>query len=210
VTIHQLIEHYGALGVGLGGAIEGETAVVIGGAIARQGLFSPWWAALAAFVGAWVSCQLFFLVGRSQRESRFVHRVIDKPVFVRALKMIDRHPRLFCFGFRFIYGFRVAGPIAISMSHVRARDFGWLQALSAAIWGPGLVWLGFAFGKTIVRVVKLLLTPQHALIAAAVVIVALLGWLQWRRKRGRDAARNRALAEQDIAGQSAATEVCGD
>ncbi|MCA1654551.1 MAG: DedA family protein [Sphingomicrobium sp.] len=187
-TIHQLIEHYGALGVALGGAIEGESAVVIGGAIAREGLFSVWWATLAAFVGAWTSCQLFFLVGRSQRESRWVHKVTDKPVFARALRMIDRHPRLFCFGFRFIYGFRVAGPIAISQSHVRARDFAWLQMLSAAIWGPGLVWLGYAFGKTIVRIVWLLLTPEHALIAAAVGIAAVLGWLQWRRRRAFRAA----------------------
>ena len=186
-TIHHLIEQYGALGVGLGGAIEGEGAVVVGGAMAREGLINPWSAALAAFIGAWLSCQLFFLVGRSQRDHRLVHRLTEKPLFARALRMIDRHPRLFCFGFRFIYGFRVIGPIAISMSHVRARDFAWLQLLSAAIWGPGLVLLGYSFGKVIVEVVKMLLTPGHALIAAALTIVALLGWLQWRR---RQAARN--------------------
>ncbi|WP_309610632.1 DedA family protein [Sphingomonas sp.] len=182
-TIHHLIEHYGALGVGLGGGIEGESAVVIGGAMAREGLINPWSAALAAFIGAWISCQLFFLVGRSQRDHRMVHRITEKPLFARALRMIDRHPRLFCFGFRFIYGFRVMGPIAISMSHVRARDFAWLQMLSAAIWGPGLVLLGYSFGKVIVEVVKMLLTPAHALIAAALTILVLLGWLQWRRRR---------------------------
>ncbi|MEO6248315.1 MAG: DedA family protein [Sphingomicrobium sp.] len=183
LDLHQMIEQFGALGVGLGGAIEGESAVVIGGAIARQGLFSPWWAALAAFIGAWASCQLFFLVGRTQRDHRFVHKIIDKPLFARALKMIERHPRLFCFGFRFIYGFRVVGPVAISMSHVRARDFALLQLFSAAIWGPGLVWLGYAFGKQIRRVVELLLTPQNAVIAAIVGSIAILGWLQWRRGR---------------------------
>ena len=182
-TIHHLIEQYGAFGVGLGGGIEGESAVVIGGAMAREGLINPWWAALAAFVGAWVSCQIFFLVGRSQRDHRMVHRITEKPLFARALKMIDRHPRLFCFGFRFIYGFRVMGPIAISMSHIRARDFAWLQMLSAAIWGPGLVLLGYSFGKVIVKLVWMLLTPTHALIAAALVIIALLGWVQWRRRR---------------------------
>ena len=192
--LHQLIEHYGALGVGLGGAIEGESAVVIGGAIARQGLFNPWWAALAAFIGAWVSCQLFFLAGRTQRERKFVHKIVDKPLFARALKMIDRHPRLFCFGFRFIYGFRVVGPVAISMSHVRARDFALLQLFSAAIWGPGLVWLGYAFGKELMGLVRLLFTPLHAAIAAAVGICLVLAWMQWRRRR---ALRMRAQAEAD-------------
>ena len=197
-VLHHLIEQYGALGVGLGGAVEGESAVVIGGAMARAGLINVWWATLAAFVGAWTSCQLFFLVGRSQRDSRLVHRITQKPVFARALKMIDRHPRLFCFGFRFIYGFRVAGPVAISMSHVRARDFAWLQMLSAAIWGPGLVWLGYAFGKTLVRLVKLLLTPLNATVAAAAVTVLVLGWLQWRRTRAR-AALVRDAAESSAA-----------
>ena len=182
-TIHHMIEQYGALGVGLGGAIEGEGAVVVGGAMAREGLINPWSAALAAFIGGWLSCQLFFLVGRSQRDHRLIHRLTEKPLFARALRMIDRHPRLFCFGFRFIYGFRVIGPIAISMSHVRARDFAWLQLLSAAIWGPGLVLLGYSFGKVIVKLVWMLLTPAHALIAAALTILALLGWLQWRRRR---------------------------
>ncbi|WP_395000762.1 DedA family protein [Sphingomonas sp.] len=183
MSFHQLIEQYGALGVGLGGAIEGEGAVIIGGAISRTGAFSPWWAALAAFVGAWVSCQLFFIVGRTQRDHRLVHKIIDKPVFARALMMIDRHPRLFCFGFRFIYGFRVAGPVAISMSHVRARDFALLQLFSAAIWGPGLVLIGWSFGSQIVHLAKLLLTPWNAMIAAAVGIVAVLAWMQWRRQR---------------------------
>ena len=192
-TIHHLIEQYGALGVGLGGAIEGEGAVVVGGAMAREGLINPWSAALAAFIGGWLSCQLFFLVGRSQRDHRLIHRLTEKPLFARALRMIDRHPRLFCLGFRFIYGFRVIGPIAISLSHVRARDFAWLQLLSAAIWGPGLVLLGYSFGKVIVKLVWMLLTPAHALIAAALTILALLGWLQWRRRRAaRDVDPERA------------------
>lgn len=198
--LHQLIERFGAIGVGLGGAIEGEGAVIIGGAISRTGAFSPWWAALAAFVGAWVSCQLFFLVGRTQRDHRLVHKIIDKPVFARALMMIDRHPRLFCFGFRFIYGFRVAGPVAISMSHVRARDFALLQLFSAAIWGPGLVWLGYAFGKEIVEIVKLLLTPVNAAIAAAIGIALVLAWMQWRRQR---VMRERYLARVDAENEAA-------
>jgi membrane protein DedA with SNARE-associated domain len=198
--LHQLIERFGAIGVGLGGAIEGESAVVIGGAIARTGAFSPWWAALAAFVGAWASCQLFFLVGRSQRDHRMVHSIVEKPVFARALGMIERHPRLFCFGFRFIYGFRVAGPVAISMSHIRARDFALLQMLSAAIWGPGLVWLGYAFGKQIMGIVKLLLTPANALLAAVLGMTALLLFVEWRRRR---VMRARYLARVEAEGEAA-------
>ena len=200
--LHQIIERFGALGVGLGGAIEGESAVVIGGAIARTGAFSPWWAALAAFVGAWLSCQLFFFVGRSQRDHRLVHRIVEKPVFARALGMIERHPRLFCFGFRFIYGFRVAGPVAISMSHIRARDFALLQMLSAAIWGPGLVWLGYEFGRQIMGIVKLLLTPANALLAAVLGITALLLFVEWRRRRVmRERHLARIRAEDDSAEQ---------
>ena len=183
LDLHHLIERFGAIGVGLGGAIEGESAVVIGGAIARHGLFNPWTAAFAAFIGAFLSCQLFFHVGRSQREHRLVQRITEKPVFARALMLIERHPRLFCFGFRFIYGFRIAGPVAISMSRVKARDFALLQLASAAIWGPGLVWLGYTFGRQIVWLVKLLLTPANAVIAAAAGIGLLLGWLEWRRRQ---------------------------
>ena len=205
MSLHQLIQHYGAIGVGLGGAIEGESAVVIGGAIARTGAFSPWWAALAAFIGAFVSCQTFFLVGRSQRDHKLVHRIVEKPVFARALGMIERHPRLFCFGFRFIYGFRVVGPLAISMSHVRARDFAVLQLFSAMIWGPGLVWLGYAFGTQIVGIVRLLLTPAHALLAAMLGMTALLLFVEWRRRRVLHARYLSRIDDENAAAEEQAT-----
>ena len=205
MSLHQLIQYYGAIGVGLGGAIEGESAVVIGGAIARTGAFSPWWAALAAFIGAFVSCQTFFLVGRSQRDHKLVHRIVEKPVFARALGMIERHPRLFCFGFRFIYGFRVVGPLAISMSHVRARDFAVLQLFSAMIWGPGLVWLGYAFGTQIVGIVRLLLTPAHALLAAMLGMTALLLFVEWRRRRVLHARYLSRIDDENAAAEEQAT-----
>src|SRR4051812_3894335 len=108
----QLIHRFGALGVGLGAGLEGETAVVLGGLLARHGAFAPLAAALAAWLGSFAADQIFFGLGRSQRDGKLVRRVSARPAFRRALTFVERHPLLFCLGFRFVYGFRVAGPVA--------------------------------------------------------------------------------------------------
>jgi membrane protein DedA with SNARE-associated domain len=63
-SLAGLIHHLGAIGVGLGAGLEGETAVVVGGIAAHHGLFSPFAAWIAAWWGSFTADQCFFLVGR--------------------------------------------------------------------------------------------------------------------------------------------------
>lgn len=187
----HLMHEFGVLGVALGAGLEGETAVVIGGILARHGLFEPVPAAVAAALGSFIADQLFFFLGRTQRERAFVLKVRKKPVFEKALSLIDRHPLLFCFFFRFVYGFRVAGPIGIGVSAVPARLFVTLNALSAAIWASFFIWLGYTFGRHVERLLQAILTPAHLTVALAV--AALLGGLAWLwHRRRREALTNKA------------------
>lgn len=185
--MHHLIGHLihtlGVFGVALAAGLEGETAVVIGGALARHGLFPMPAAAVAAALGSFVADQIFFALGRGGREGRLVQRVRAKPVFARALTLIERHPVAFCLAFRFVYGFRVAGPVAIGVSAVPTRTFVALNLLSASVWGALFTWLGWRFGRAFERVVAMLLTPAHIAAAIAVVALALLAFLLWRRRR---------------------------
>lgn len=85
--------------MGLGAGLEGETAVMIGSAIARHGLFRPAAAAAAAWMGSFLADQLFFGLARSQRDNRYVQRVNQKRAFTRALGFVDRHPIGFAWPF---------------------------------------------------------------------------------------------------------------
>ena len=185
---HDLISRFGPLGVGLGAGLEGETAVLIGGMIARQGMFSPEAAAIAAWAGSFAADQLFFGLGRLHRNSRYVHRLVQRPAFTRALDLISRHPIHFCFGFRFVYGFRVAGPVAIGVSHVPARLFLLLNCLSAAVWASVFTALGYSFGILAEQYAERLLSPGNLVIALLVAIIGVATIHRWHvRKRSAEA-----------------------
>lgn len=179
----QLIHRFGAIGVGLGAGLEGEAAVVLGGLLARHGAFAPLAAAIAAWLGSFAADQIFFTLGRSQRDGKFVGRVAARPAFRRALDFIHRHPLLFCLAFRFVYGFRVAGPVAIGVSRIPARLFLLLNCLSAAVWAAIFTSLGYHFGLQVERLLKSLLTPGNAILLFAAVITMLLCLYAWHSRR---------------------------
>ncbi|MBA3896324.1 MAG: DedA family protein [Sphingomonadaceae bacterium] len=184
-TLATLIHHYGVLGVALGAGFEREAAVITGGVLARHGAFNPIGTAIAAWLGSFAADQVFFALGRSQRDSRFVARVARKAAFNRALAAIERHPVAFCIAFRFVYGFRVAGPVAIGVSHVPARLFLLLNSVSAALWAALFTALGYCLGATFERALRGLLTPAHLAIAVVAAAVLLAAAHLWRQQAAR-------------------------
>ena len=74
--LFRLVHGFGAVGVGLGAGLEGETAVVLGGLAARHGAFSPVAAVLAAWLGAFLADQIFF-----GPQFKVFGKVIDDPYF---------------------------------------------------------------------------------------------------------------------------------
>jgi len=167
-----LIHRLGPLGVGLGAALEGETAVVIGGALARHGLFHPVAGGLAAWAGSFLADQVVFWVSRRERRRPFVRRLTEKPAVVRAFELIERWPRLFSFGFRFLYGFRIAGPAAAGLSTIPARLFLVLNALSAALWASLFTFAGYRFGPAVVHALRRLLYVPHLGVELAIFALA--------------------------------------
>ena len=63
-TLHSLIEQYGLIAVFVGCLAEGETAAIVAGFFAHQGVFVPWQAFVAVFLGAFGGDAAFFLCGR--------------------------------------------------------------------------------------------------------------------------------------------------
>ncbi len=182
LTLSSLVSRYGIFGVALGAGLEGEAAVVTGGILASHSLFNPFAAAFAAWAGSLIADQIFFVLGRSQRNGRFVTNVSKKAVFTRALTFIDRYPVAFCFTFRFVYGFRVAGPVAIGVSHVPARQFFGLNCASAALWAAIFTTLGYRFGPRLERAVHAFFTPTILFVMGSAALL-LIGGIYFQRRR---------------------------
>lgn len=180
-SVNQWIEQYGVLGVFLTAAAEGEIGVLIGGAMAHLGRLSPVMVALAAWTGSFISTQAFFHIGRSQRDGRWVRRIKRRRAFAKTMKWIEKRPHLFCFFYRFVYGFRVVGPIGISLSKVDAKTFALINLISALLWGIGATALGWWAGPTVFEKLGQWFDWRDAMIAGIIAATALLAFLAWRR-----------------------------
>ncbi len=184
MSIESFITQYGLAAIFLGAGFEGETSVVTGGLLAHQHLLPLLGTGIAAATGSFAADQLFFLIGRRYRDTARIRRMTGRPAFAKALGTLDRHPTAFILGFRFLYGLRTISPIAIGTSHVPARTFVVLNAISATVWATLFTAIGYMFGD---RVLALLggnkLVGIAILIGAvAAIFVGLRLWTRYRAK----------------------------
>ena len=163
-----------------GAAFEGQTAVIAGGVIARNGAISPLLAVSAAAFGSGVLDYVLFVLGRSFRETGFVRRVSRKPAFAKALGLIERYPVGFILSFRFLYGLRAAGPVAVGVTQVSTPLFALLNAIGAAVWAAVFVGLGYLFGPAVMSVFNGMLAHAAPVAIGAAVVVVLGGLAVWR------------------------------
>jgi membrane protein DedA with SNARE-associated domain len=171
ITLDQIIAAYGLPGLFLGAGVEGETMVILGGVMVHRGILAYLPAVVAAAAGSFVADQIFFFIGRRFRHHRFVRRFQDKPAFAKALSAFDRHPALFIFAFRFLYGLRTVSPLAIGTTRLPARTFLLVNALAAIVWGAVFVTVGYCFGTAIEAAFGRLRSAEHIAFAAIGVAV---------------------------------------
>lgn len=177
-TIHALIEQYGLIAVFIGCVAEGETAAILAGFFAHQGLFVPWQAFVAVFLGAFGGDAAFFLFGRRFADTAFVQRLRDRPGFDRAFELMQRHPALYVIGNRYVYGFRLVGGVAAGMSAIAAPKFVMLNAISALVWTMLFGGIGYIFGLGAEQIVGDALHKHERLLVGLGIgfAVGLAGW----------------------------------
>jgi membrane protein DedA with SNARE-associated domain len=146
-AVSHFFDSYAGAAIFAGAALEGEAAVTAGGFLAHRHQISPFLAALCAFAGSYAADQLVFSIGRHQRDRRYVVRARGTAAFSRAVAWIETNPTLFCVAFRFIYGLRIMGPLAIGVSRISGLQFVVLNAISALIWASIFTFVGYRFGN---------------------------------------------------------------
>ena len=177
-TIHTLIEQYGLIAVFVACVAEGETAAILAGFFAHQGVFVPWQAFVAVFLGAFGGDATFFLCGRRFADRPFVQRLRSRPGFDRAFDLMQRHPALYVIGNRYVYGFRLVGGVAAGMSGISAPKFVVLNAISALVWTAIFGGIGYIFGLGAEQIIgSALHKHQRLLIGLGIaVVVGFAGW----------------------------------
>lgn len=169
-----LIASYGYAAVFVGTLIEGETVLALAGFAAHRGYLALPAVIATAFVGSLIGDQLAFLAGRRWGDALLARRpALAAPVALVA-RRLERHAAAFIVANRFMYGLRLAGPVAIGMSAVPWLRFAVLNAVGAALWASAIALAGYLSGELLGRFLEDLRRAEAWVFGAGAVLVAVL------------------------------------
>ena len=179
MDINSLIEQYGYIALVIGSVAEGETITLLGGVAAHQGLLRFPLVVTAVALGGMIGDQLLYFLGLRFGPALLLRFPKHRKKIRQAQRLIQRHPYLFVIGTRFMYGFRIIGPILIGASHLPPKIFLPLNILGA------IAWAGYVGGEVIgpwLHNVDQHLKHWAWVILIVVVVIAVRLWLKHREK----------------------------
>jgi membrane protein DedA with SNARE-associated domain len=181
-----LMDSYGYLAVFIGAFLEGETILALAGLAANRGYLDFFIVAMIAGIAGFLGDQFYFFLGRFKGAkilARFPHAQ-ERAHKLDAL--LSRWHAPLIIGIRFMYGFRILGPIMLGMGRVKSWKFVFYNFIGAAIWAPLITGIGYVFGSILESVLGDLKRVELWAFGAMVAIGLTLFFLHWLRARSED------------------------
>jgi len=149
IDLPGLIDSYGYLAVFVGAFLEGETILAMAGLAANRGYLDFYTVAVVAMIAGFAGDQFYFFLGR-RNGSRILARFPDAQARAHRFDaMLSRWHAPLIVAIRFMYGFRIVGPILLGMGRVPSWKFMVFNLVGAAIWAPLITAIGFVFGSLV-------------------------------------------------------------
>ncbi|QEW21431.1 Inner membrane protein YohD [Marinibacterium anthonyi] len=190
ISLDQIVQTLGLPGVVIGTAIEGEGVAFLSGVFAHRHLFHFEAAALAATLGAIITDNVTFALGRFGGRWGYVQKLLAHHKVAPVRDMVHRHQTKAILGFRFIYGLKTIAPLLIAATPVPWLRYSALDAIAVFVWAHLFVGLGFFVGTAIEQLFGKLRLELHA--GLALLIFAVVAGVLWLVLGRRTRARNRA------------------
>jgi membrane protein DedA with SNARE-associated domain len=178
-----LIDSYGYIAVAIGAFLEGETILALAGLAAYRGYLDFYTVVVIAMMCGFAGDQFYFFLGRykgSQILARFpdarerAHRFDD---------LLRRWHAPLIVMIRFMYGFRIIGPVLLGMGRVPSWKFVVFNFIGAAIWAPLIAGIGYLFGEIVESVLHDVKRIELWLFGAIVVASLTAFFVHWYRGR---------------------------
>ena len=182
--LESLVRQYGYLFVFVGSLVEGETAVVLSGLAAHQGYLNLFGVIGVATVGATLGTQLWFHLGRARGNALLEKRPQWRDGVARFEALLERWDVLIILGFRFLYGIRTVGAVAMGTSAVSWVKFTVLNFVGAVIWAALVATGGYYLGKAMETVLGSITSYEEWVFLGLLILgIGFGGWHAWRRRR---------------------------
>jgi membrane protein DedA with SNARE-associated domain len=144
--LESLVAKWGYAAVGAGVFFEGETIVLVAGAMAHRGLLALWAVIAAAFVGSVLGDQLWFYLGHRYGKGFIERRPHWAARTERVNALLSRFGSWYVLTFRFLYGLRTISPLFLGSAGYPIRRFVVLNIVAAALWATTFGVVGYAVG----------------------------------------------------------------
>jgi membrane protein DedA with SNARE-associated domain len=142
-----LIDAYGYLAVFIGAFLEGETVLALAGLAAHRGYLDFYTVVVVAMIAGFAGDQFYFFLGRVKGQKILARFPNWHGRAQRFDEMLSRWHAPLIIGVRFMYGFRIVGPVLLGMGRVAAWKFMVFNLIGAAIWAPLITSIGYLFGS---------------------------------------------------------------
>ena len=183
MDLPALLHTYGYPLIFLGTLAEGESLLVLGGIFAHRGYLDLTGVIITAYIAAVCGDQMFFHLGRRHAKGLLERFPPLRAKVNVALHRIEKHQTLVVLSMRFLWGLRIALPVALGLTGMSARRYFLLDLISAAVWATIFSLLGFGTGKLFSAWFDRLHGYESWIALALVLLVALVLFLRWHGAR---------------------------
>jgi len=178
-----IVDSYGYWAVAIGAFLEGETILALAGLAAYRGYLDFYTVVVIAMICGFLGDQFYFFLGRRKGHQILARFPDARERAHRFDDLLKRWHAPLIVMVRFMYGFRIIGPILLGMGRVPSWKFIIYNFIGAAIWAPLIAGIGFLFGELVESVLHDVKKVEIWLFAA-IVVAGLAGFaLHWRRSR---------------------------
>lgn len=181
MKIASLVADHGYLAVFIGTFLEGETVLLMAGFAAHRGLMRLPEVMLLAFVASTSGDQVYYWLGRYYGERLFVRFPALGRQVPTVQRLLEKYHTPLILGIRFLYGLRMAGPLAMGALQVPALRFALLNMVGAAVWAVLVAWLGYQFGNLLELVFHDLRHIEEFVLLVLLIAGVAVAWVRYRR-----------------------------
>lgn len=167
--------------LGAMGSLWGEASPLLGGLAAFDRNLRLATVIGAVALGTWLGTLAFYWIGRSQGRRIRKRWPRARPVIIRSIAIVRRHPWRASLGIRFAYGLRIALPIACGVAHLPLVKYAVGTAVSSIVWSLVFTVLGWWLGRTTETFLGQV-KEMESLIGGLMVVIVLIAFMVLRRR----------------------------
>ncbi|MDP3466188.1 MAG: DedA family protein [Sulfuricurvum sp.] len=148
----EWLKEYGYVVLFVWSILEGELGLVMAGIMSHTGDMILPIALIVGALGGFVGDQIYFYIGRYNK--KYIHDKLrsQRRKFAIAHLLLKKYGWPIIFVQRYMYGMRTVIPMAIGLTKYSARDFAFINFVSAIAWASVTIIPAYYFGDELLKI----------------------------------------------------------